>query len=120
MQRARRSAGDAQLIRAGSITSCYAKVALADLPKVWSDAHYHQLFYEDEDEVGETLAFLKAEFSESVEGGGSVNNYGRLSRANGIYTATISIDDVDASRIDRLIEHENFVCGLARSNNGGS
>lgn len=116
IDRAQLSVGDAQRVMAGRALNCYAGVSLLDRVKVWEDADFHDLYFEDENESGSTLRRLKDDFSASVTDG-TVTDPDRLYRADRRYTGFVFIDDAaDSERLSALAEHRAFVCGLSRTN----
>ncbi len=117
IDRMKLSVDEQQRIKSADVLNCYSRVRLADRPLVWSDADFMKLYHESEGEAGTMLTELKKYYAEAVTDG-SVVDANKLFQADSIYTTSVFITDSDdTSRLPSLVEHSNFICGLARANN---
>lgn len=117
IDRMRLSVDEQQRIKSAEVLNCYSRVRLADRPLVWSDADFMKLYHESESEAGTMLTELKKYYAEAVTDG-SVVDANKLFQADSIYTTSVFVTDSDdTSRLPSLVEHSNFICGLARANN---
>lgn len=117
IDRMKLSVDEQQRIKSADVLNCYSRVRLADRPLVWSDADFMKLYHESESEAGTMLTELKKYYAEAVTDG-SVVDANKLFQADSIYTTSVFITDSDdTSRLPSLVEHSNFICGLARANN---
>lgn len=107
------------------IAKCYPRVSLDMRPEVWKHANVLDLYFEDVDSKGNYLNILLDAYDKAVSNS-TIINPNQLYRADASYVNFLSFpafdkdmaaNDEDKKRVERLIQHANFVCGLSKLNN---